>query len=301
MDRLAAVLVFLGLLIAVGCGEPGLGIIGVENSAGEYAAVTVEQQVILERSGLTVTARSLIPSGTWGPRLKIHVENGRNSPVILLVCDLAINGVVVDDIFYCEAAPGEGINDEIIFMSSDLEAAGIKVIKKIEFRFRVCETDTWNTLFYSEPIVLTTSADPSFEQAYDDKGYPAFAQDGFRAVISRRNSEESPWGTDIFVYMENNSDTDAVFQIKEILVNGSMVQPIFYAEVPAGKIAYDKIAFLESDLADNYIENIVELRLKFQIIDRDSGDTILETEEATVIFTERSLSERGIPVRPLSP
>lgn len=284
MNRLAVVLLAIGLLVATGCGGPTPGATGGEISG--YAEVTVDPQVILERDGLAVTALSLALSGVWGPRLKILVENSGNRSVILEVRDLAINDVVVDDLFYCEVEAGKRVNDEIIFIATDLEAAGIEVIQKIEFTFHVCDAGTWDTLFDSGMITLTTSADPSFEQPYDDSGYPALEQGGFRAVINYYESEECPWGADICVYMENNNDIDVIFQAKEILVNGSAVEPIFLAEVPAGKIAYDMIIFLKSDLADCHIESVDELKISFHIIDRDSGNTILESGLSTIVFGE---------------
>jgi hypothetical protein len=284
MKRLVVIFVVLSLLVTAGCGE---------QASSKYAEVAVEQQVILEQDGLTVMAQSLDLSGAWGPRLKIRVENSRNSSVILQVRDLAINDIVVDDLFYCEVEAGKAVNDEIIFISTDLETAGIEVIKNIEFKFHVRDAGTWDTLFDSEALRITTTADPSLEQAHRDSGFPVLERSGFRAVASYHDSEESPWGAEICIYMENNSDRDAIFQVKEISVNGIMVEPIFLSEVPAGKMAYNTITFLKSELADNNIKSIDELKLRFQIIDRDSGDTILESEEATVTFTERSLSEKG--------
>jgi hypothetical protein len=169
-------------------------------------------------------------------------------------------------------------------MSTDLEVAGIELIKEIEFKFHVFDTETWDTVFDSETITITTSAPPSFAQAYDDSGFVALDQDGFKIVIKYLDSKESFWGADIYTYIENNSDIDATIQIRNMSVNGFMIEPIFSTEVLAGKKAFDTITFLESDLTDNEITSIDELEFKFHIFETNSGDTILDSAQITVTF-----------------
>lgn len=258
----------------------------VNTSTNEIPAdeVTVDEQVVLDHDGITVTVKSLEMDGTWGPRLKVFVENKRENSVTIQVRDLAINGVMVESIFSCEVAAGKQANDEIVFMSTDLEVAGIELIKEIEFKFHVFDTETWDTVFDSETITITTSAPPSFAQAYDDSGFVALDQDGFKIVIKYLDSKESFWGADIYTYIENNSDIDATIQIRNMSVNGFMIEPIFSTEVLAGKKAFDTITFLESDLTDNEITSIDELEFKFHIFETNSGDTVLDSAQITVTF-----------------
>lgn len=69
---------------------------------------------------------------------------------------------MVQTIFSCEVAGGKKANDQIIIMNSDLEQAGIEVIKDIELKFHIFDFQTWDTIFDSEAIMITTSADPSY-------------------------------------------------------------------------------------------------------------------------------------------
>ena len=50
-----------------------------------------------------------------------------------------INGVMVDSMLSCDVEAGEQVNDGILFSSNDVEAAGIEVIKEIEFKFHVVD------------------------------------------------------------------------------------------------------------------------------------------------------------------
>jgi hypothetical protein len=248
--------------------------------------VAVDEQVVLDRDGIKVTVKSLALDGIWGPSLKVHVENHRDNSVTIQVRDLAINGVMVESIFSCDVAAGKQANDEITFMSSALKTAGIEIIKEIEFKFHVFDAESWETIFDSDPIIITTSADESYVQEYDDSGFLALDQNGFKIVIKYLDSEESFWGADIYVYIENNSDTDATIQIRDMSVNGFMIEPIFSCEVLAEKKAYDTITFLESDLTDNEITSIDELEFRFHIFDTGSWDTIFDSDMIKVTFEQ---------------
>lgn len=251
---------------------------------GKLSPVTVDEQVVMDRDGIKITVKSLALDGIWGPSLKVHVANNRDDSVTIQVRDLAINGIMVDYIFSCDVTAGKQAHDEITFMSSELEAAGIEIIREIEFKFHVFDAESWDTIFDSEPIVITTSAAESSTQEYDDSGYLALDQNGFKIVIKYIDSEESFWGADIYVYIENNSNTDATIQIRDMSVNGFMIEPIFSCDVLAGKKAYDTITFLETDLSDNGITRIDELEFKFHIFDMNSWDTIFDSNWIKVTF-----------------
>lgn len=290
-----ALLLSLCLMLTLSCtavGENGEG----KKSVGEVQTnrldeingkltgrAEVEKQLLLDQDGIKVTANSLT-DGVFGPSLKVCVENNRDSSVTVQVRDLAINDVMADCFFSCDVAPGKKANDEIVFIDADLEVAEIDVIKEIELKFHVFDSDSWDTIFDSEAIVIATTADDSYVQAYDDRGKLALDQNGFKVVIKYLESLESFWGADIFVYIENNSDTDATIQLREMSVNGFMIEPVFSADVLSGKKAYDAITFMESDLIDNSIESIDELEFRFHVFESDSWDTIFDSEPVTVIF-----------------
>lgn len=286
MKRISfVVFLCLCLVLSLSCApDNDKDVVNISTNEIPADEVTVDEQVVLDHDGITVTVKSLEMDGTWGPRLKVFVENKRENSVTIQVRDLAINGVMVESIFSCEVAAGKQANDEIVFMSTDLEVAGIELIKEIEFKFHVFDTETWDTVFDSETITITTSAPASFTQAYDDSGFVALDQDGFKIVIKYLDSKESFWGADIYTYIENNSDIDATIQIRNMSVNGFMIEPIFSTEVLAGKKAFDTITFLESDLTDNEITSIDELEFKFHIFETNSGDTVLDSAQITVTF-----------------
>jgi len=250
------------------------------------ASVSVEQRVLLDQDGIVITLNSLDMDGWLGPELKVLVENKRDNAVTVQTRDSSVNGVMVDAMFSCDVAPGKKANDEITLAWSYLEAASIQTIKDIELAFHVFEKDSWDDIFDSQPVVITTSADPAFAQTYDDSGFVAVDQNGIRMVIKKLDSEESFWGADVYVYVENNSQRDITVQLRDVSVNGFMIEPSFSCDVLAGKKAFDTVTFLESDLTENDIRDIDTMEFRVLVFDADEWEDIFLTEPVTVSFAE---------------
>jgi len=84
--------------------------------------------------------------------------------------------------------------------------------------------------------------------------------------------------------VENNSDKAVTVQVKDVSVNGFMVDPAFSSDVLPGKKAFDTISFLESDLQENNITDITTIELTFDIFDSVEFNTIYESENITISF-----------------
>lgn len=252
----------------------------------EPVALTVEERVLLDQDGIVITLKSLDTDGLFGADLKVLVENNGSRNIGVQARDSAVNGVMIDTLFSCEVAPGKKANDEVTLSSSDLEMASIETIKDIELVFHVFDSKTWDTIFDSEPITITTSADPAFVQIYDDSGFVILEQSGVKMVVKKMDSEESFWGADIYVYIENNGDEDVIVQTRDMSVNGFMIDAMFSPEVLSGKRAFDTITFLESDLKDNGITSIETLEFRVFVANADSWEQILESEPVTVSFAD---------------
>lgn len=250
----------------------------------EEPEIGVEEQVLLDQDGIIITLKSLEYDGIFGPSLKVLVENNSDESITVQTRESSVNGIMAETMFSCEVGPDKKANDSITFMESYLEAAGISTIKDIELKFHVFDSESWDGRFDSDVITITTTADPSYQQTYDDSGLVVMEEQGFKIVAKKVSSDDSFWGADVYIYIENNSETDATFQAREVSINGFMIDPIFSSEVLAGKKAYDTLTFFESDLEDNEIESIDEIELSFHIFELSGWDTILDTPNTTINF-----------------
>jgi hypothetical protein len=108
---------------------------------------------------------------------------------------------------------------------SKLKAAGITTIKDIEFSLHIFDTESMDTIVDTDLIKLKTSVDESFVQKFDDSGFTAYDADGIKVVVKEMNSSESFWGSDIYLYIENNTDKDITVQARDVSVDGFMIDP----------------------------------------------------------------------------
>ena len=246
--------------------------------------VTISEQVIYDAGGIRVTAVSLVKDPIWGPSVKVLVENNSDKNITVQARNSSVNGLMAEAMFSCDVAAGKKANDSITFLASALETANITVLKDIAFSLSILDADTWDQIAVSPVITLTTSADPAYEQPLHTDGFVAYEDGGIKIVIQKLNSADSFWGSDVYVYAENNTASNITIQSKDVSINGFMVEPLFSCDIAAGKKAYDAITFLESDLEKNSITNITELEIKFYIFNSDSWDTIHETQTITVTF-----------------
>lgn len=261
----------------------GTGVQEAESNSGN-SNVTMETQVLADSNGIKVTATG-IEDGFYGPEIKLQIENTSDVPVMVQSRDVSINGVMMSSVmFSCDVAAGKNANDSLSFMSNELKTAGIDTIGDIELKIAVSNGEDWSDIFTTETQIIKTSASGTFEQTYDDSGFVAVDQDGYRVIVKKLESEDSFWGADIYVYVENNSDRDVTIQARDVSINGYMVDPMFSSDVMAGKKAFDSISFLESDLETNGIEDITEMELYFTIFDKNSWDTVLDTDIIKVSF-----------------
>ena len=80
------------------------------------------------------------------------------------------------------------------------------------------------------------------------------------------------------VKIENNSAKDYTVQVRDVSVNGYMIDPIFSCKVKSGKIANDNISFWNSDLKENDIEKINDIEFSFYVYNDDELEDRFDTE-----------------------
>lgn len=256
----------------------------VKESVDTAEKITIEEQVLLERDGIKITAKELTEDSIWGYELAVLIENTSEQNITVQVQNMSVNGIMTEPMFSCDVAAGKNANAAITLMDTSLEASGITTIQNMELSFHVFNTESWDTIFDSDVILLSTSADGTQEQVINSTGTKVLEENGISIIVQKMDTEKSFWGADIYVYIENTSEQNITVQAQNVSINGFMVEPVFSSDVVSGKKAFDSITFLESDLTENGIETIEELELSFHIFNTESWETILDSEEITVTF-----------------
>ena len=254
-----------------------------QKKADKATDESLEEQVVLDENGIKITAKGLDKDGILGPEVKLLIENESGKDVTVQARNVSVNGYMVDDIFSADVVNGKKVNDELTIMSSSLKKAGISTIADIEFSFHVSEAHSFDSLFDSDLIQLKTSAADGYEYTFDDSGDVVYDEGGVKIVVKGLSDSDSVFGPGIIVYTENNSEKDVTVQVRDVSVNGFMVDPIFSADVAAGKHAVDSITFMSNNLDENEIDKIKDVELSFHIFNDYFGESI-DTDTVKISF-----------------
>ncbi len=254
------------------------------NDQPSYAEATIESVVLLDESGVKITAKSLNMDGIFGPEIKLLIENNAGKDLTVQCRNASVNGYMVDTMMSVDVANGKKANDDLTIMRSDLEICGITDIADLEFSFHIFTTDDYETYLDTEQIQIKTSIADSYSYVFDDHGDMVYDADGIKIVVKGLSGDDSVWGPSLVVYMENRTEKAFTVQCRNVSVNGFMVETIFSCDVMPGKRAVDTITFMNSDLEENEITAIENTELSFHVFDSESWQTIVDTEVVKITF-----------------
>lgn len=244
------------------------------------ATVTIDEQVLVEQDGIVITAKEYVTDSIWGDGIKLFLENNSDKDVVVGCKALIVNDYMIADLFSSTVAAGKKANETMYLSSTQLNAAGIENVGKIEIYFQVSDSSTYDTVFDTECVTIQTSEYANMDTAPNDEGTELYNQDGIR-IVGKTVDENSFWGTAILLYCENTSGKNVGISVDDMSVNGLMMNPLFSTTIYDGKKSIEDITVFSSDLEENEIEAIEEVELKFHIYDADSYSTIADTEPIT--------------------
>jgi len=243
-------------------------------------AITIEEQVLLDKDGISVTAKEYVVDSIWGDGIKLLVENNGDKTVTVSCNAVIVNNFMISDLFVAEVAPGKKSNETLNLSSSELKAAGIDKVGQIEIYFQVYDSESYEGIFDSDCVTIKTSAFASMDTKADDSGTELYNANGIR-IVGKTVDENSFWGSAILLYCENNSGKNVGISVEEMSINGFMMNPLFSTTVYNGKMSLDDITVFSTDLEENGITAIEEVELKFHIYDADSYSTIADSDPIT--------------------
>ena len=127
-----------------------------------------------------------------------------------------------------------------------------------------------------------TKSSESSEPAKESSDTVIYDQNGIK--ITAKGLKDSLMGTDLVLKIENTTDTNYTVQVRDVSVNGYMVDPMFSCDVAAGKNANGGITILSSELKDNDIDKIEDIEFKFHIFDSDTWSETIDTDIISLQF-----------------
>lgn len=250
---------------------------GTQSQASSNGLPAMEEQVLIDKDGLKVTATGLSQDIIFGTGLKLLIENDTDKDLGIGCDALIVNDYMITDLFSATVAAGKKSNETMHLLSNELEAAGIDNIGQIEIYFHTFDSSSYQTIDTFDKVTVQTSEFANMDTKAMDDGKELYNQDGVR-IVGKYVDENSFWGAAILLYLENKTGKDIGISCDDMSVNGFMMTPLFSATVYDGKMSVDEITLLSSEMEENNITSIDEVELKFRIYDAESYSTIAETD-----------------------
>lgn len=241
------------------------------------AGITIDEQVLIDQNNIVITAKEYVSDSIWGDGVKVLLENNSDKDVMVSCNALIVNDYMITDLFVSEIAAGKKANDTIYISSSELEAAGIDIVGKIEIYFHVYDSSSYGTILDSDCVTIQTSEYTNMDTTPNDLGSELYNEGGIR-IVGKAVDENSFWGTAVLLYCENTSSENVGISVDDMSINGFMISPFFSTIVYSGKKSIEDITIFSSDLEENGIESIEEVELKFHIYDANTYNTIKDTD-----------------------
>ena len=248
------------------------------------AAVTIKEQVLLDKDGLKITATGMTSDSVWGEGVKLLIENNTTQNLGIGCNALIVNDFMITDLFSSSISAGKKANEVMYLSYSELEAAGISNVGKIEVYFNVYDSDSYATIYDAEGVTIETSEIANMDTTVTDEGKELFNQNGIR-IVGKYVDDNTFWGSAVLLYIENTSGQNVGISCDNMSINGFMVSPAFSSTVYTGKKAIDEITVFSSDLEDNGITSVDDIELSFEIYDTNTYQTI--TTSGPISFTTK--------------
>lgn len=252
---------------------------GADNSSAS-TDVSIEEQTLVDQNDIVITAKEYVSDSIWGDGVKVLIENNSAQDIMISCTALIVNDYMITDLFASSVAAGKKSNETIYLSSTELKAAGIDVVGKIEIYFHASDSSSYDTVFDTDCVTIQTSEYDNMDLTPNDAGTELYNEGGIK-IIGKTVDENSFWGSAILLYCENSSDRNVGISVDDISVNGFMMSPLFSTTVYAGKKSIDDITVLSSDLEENGIESIDDVELKFHIYNADTYETIHDSDVIT--------------------
>lgn len=138
---------------------------------------------------------------------------------------------------------------------------------------------TTETEITTEQSTTKKATEPATEKPTENTNKVIFNNMGVK--ITYTGIDNNWHGTKIKLLIENNSGHDYTFQVRDVSVNGYMIEPMFSCDVKNGKKANDGFQFSDDDLNDNGIKDIEKIELSIHAFNWDDDSNDFDSEMIT--------------------
>ena len=88
-------------------------------------------------------------------------------------------------------------------------------------------------------------------------------------IIVSGYDEDGIWGYTMHLYLVNKTDSEVMFSVDDVSVNGFMADPFWAASVAAGKAAFSDVSCSDSTFEENDITTVEEIEMTWSVYNNE--------------------------------
>lgn len=229
-----------------------------------------------ESCALTLESIGTDAWGNYGWTVSMTNKTGKE--LIFTVDQVYVNDCEADP-FWAEYAPaGQTTTSAISWFSSTFDDCGIRSVDRVDFTLSVYPSGDGTNLLAQDKITVY----PNGEAAYQPSVYEAGEKDTVLvdapelSFIATGSDPDGEWGYNLNVYMENRSDREQDYTVKNVKINGQLCDPYWYRTLDAGKKSFTYINWYTDELEHMEIFEVSRIEFDLVVTDAGSGTAVLE-------------------------
>ena len=229
-----------------------------------------------ESCALTLESVGTDAWGNYGWTVSMTNKTGKE--LIFTVDQVYVNDCEADP-FWAEYAPaGQTTTSAISWFSSTFDDCGIRSVDRVDFTLSVYPSGDGTNLLAQDKITVY----PNGEAAYQPSVYEAGEKDTVLvdapelSFIATGSDPDGEWGYNLNVYMENRSDREQDYTVKNVKINGQLCDPYWYRTLDAGKKSFTYINWYTDELEHMEIFEVSRIEFDLVVTDAGSGTAVLE-------------------------
>lgn len=262
-----------------------------EATEAVVTTMSMEETVLVDDESCTFTVSLAAENAHLGMTMDAVCANKTDKTLYFTWNSVSVCGYMYDPLWSEQVAPGETVNSVVYIDTWQLEQYGITSVDEIEFTLFIFDSGDFmaepfvNEVFRIYPTGLSAETFAYPERAAV-RGEQVIVDNEDIAFIIEPIREDTETVT-LRCYLSNKTESVLLYAWDSVSVNGCAMDPLWSAQVAAGKQAYADITFYRADLAANGIGLVEEVTFRLTAADAEDweAEPVLDGE-----FTYQAIS-----------
>lgn len=183
-----------------------------------------------------------------------------------------VNDFDLDSLWAQRVEAGETVEASILWASPELQDRGITQVTRVDANLHISNAETGDLLVDQDITVYPSvkSAHITQSRASVTTDIAITDNDEFKILLIDFD-EQTRWGKDLKVYVQNKTDNRVTVTMENVTVNDQPCDPLWRYTLDGGKQGYSHIVWFESVLEEAGAEGTLEFEYEFVVYSESGG------------------------------